>query len=263
MPDAIETQIQAALDAIEREDGARVLYACESGSRAWGFASTDSDYDVRFIYARPREAYLRLDAPRDVIERLIVGDLDVNGWDVFKALRLLRKSNPPLMEWLLSPIVYREVSPAIAALREAAGRCYSPLAMFAHYRSMAVGNHHAGIEGRAEVSRKKYLYVLRPLAAMLYLEQRRAVPPTSFATTLAGVTLPDDVRERIGQLVADKMAGVELGKAPPDALLDAFIAGRLAAWQEAPVAMRERGRWDTGELDAILAGILREADTQA
>jgi hypothetical protein len=107
----------------------RVLLAVESGSRAWGFASTDSDYDVRFIYAHPADWYLSIDlnteAKRDVIEQPIVDDLDLNGWDLRKALQLLAKSNPPLLEWLNSPIVYRESSFA-TELRELSIRFYSP-----------------------------------------------------------------------------------------------------------------------------------------
>jgi predicted nucleotidyltransferase len=83
-----------------------VLLAVESGSRAWGFSSKDSDYDARFIYLRRPEAYLSIRAPRDVIERRIVDEVDVNGWDLRKALGLLMKSNPPLLEWLQCPIIY-------------------------------------------------------------------------------------------------------------------------------------------------------------
>src|SRR5438874_9271177 len=103
-------RIQTALLTIAAEERVHILYACESGSRAWEFASHDSDYDVRFLYVRPKTAYLKLDQPRDVIERPIVDDLDINVWDIFKALRLLRKSNPPLLEWLFSPLVYAENS---------------------------------------------------------------------------------------------------------------------------------------------------------
>ena len=126
----------------------RVLFACESGSRAWGFASPDSDYDVRFVYAHPRDWYrsssrssnenaefvyahprdwyLSIDDRRDVIERPIVDLYDVNGWDLRKALRLFRRSNPPLLEWLGSPTVYRERTSAAARLRRIAARSFSP-----------------------------------------------------------------------------------------------------------------------------------------
>ena len=93
-------EITAGLAKMAEEDGVRVLYACESGSRAWGFPSTDSDYDVRFIYAHPVKWYLSIRNRRDVIERPVVNDIDLSGWDIKKALVLLRKSNPPLLEWL-------------------------------------------------------------------------------------------------------------------------------------------------------------------
>ena len=103
----VRTQIEAELERIEQEaKAACVIYACESGSRAWGFESTDSDYDVRFIYTHPTEWYLHIMSGSDTIERPIEGLLDVSGWDLKKALQLLRKSNPPLLEWLQSPIVY-------------------------------------------------------------------------------------------------------------------------------------------------------------
>src|ERR1051325_12100355 len=98
--------IQRKIAQIGQEEQVQVLYACESGSRAWGFASTDSDYDVRFVYCHPSNWYLSiLDRP-DVIERPIENDVDLSGWDVRKALQLFRKSNPPLLEWLDSPILY-------------------------------------------------------------------------------------------------------------------------------------------------------------
>ena len=106
----MKEEILRRLDQIEREDDVRIVYACESGSRAWGFESTDSDWDVRFIYVHPRDWYLSIDVgeKRDVIERPINDELDISGWDLRKALKLLRKSNPPLLEWLSSPIVYKE-----------------------------------------------------------------------------------------------------------------------------------------------------------
>lgn len=104
---AVRDRIQRELDAIERQESVRILLAVESGSRAWGFPSTDSDYDVRFLYVRPIEAYLAVTAPRDVIERPVDATLDVNGWDLRKALRLMLRSNAVLIEWLASPVRYR------------------------------------------------------------------------------------------------------------------------------------------------------------
>ena len=95
------------LQQLEKTEGITILHAVESGSRAGGFPSPDSDYDVRFIYVRSCEAYLRLEKRRDVLELPIDEELDISGWDLDKALRLLHGSNPTLFEWCQSPIVYK------------------------------------------------------------------------------------------------------------------------------------------------------------
>ncbi len=94
------------LNDIEQAENITILHAVESGSRAWGFASPDSDYDVRFFYVRPKAYYLRLDRTRDVLEYPLNDLLDINGWDIDKTLKLLHASNPTLFEWSNSPIVY-------------------------------------------------------------------------------------------------------------------------------------------------------------
>lgn len=128
------------LSAIEAEAGVRILYACESGSRGWGVASPDSDYDVRFLYVHPLPWYLRVRARRDVIERPITGDLNINGWELRKALGLLAKGNTTLIEWLDSPIVYRADPIFVAALRDAARQLHQPRRAFHHDIHMARGH---------------------------------------------------------------------------------------------------------------------------
>jgi predicted nucleotidyltransferase len=250
-------RILAALQTIEEENQVRILYACESGSRAWEFASPDSDYDVRFLYARPVEAYLKLDVPRDVIERPIVDDLDINGWDIFKALRLLRKSNPPLLEWLFSPIVYSENSPSIMRLREVAQRGYASPAVFYHYRHMAYSNYHQHVEQKTEILLKKYLYVLRPVIVLLFIEQQQSFPPTSFVQTLAKVSLEQAVREHIDDLLVRKQASREMGTGAADPVLNAFIDEHLARWEKAHPA-KDDNRAITQQLNEILQEILTE-----
>ena len=254
--DNTSERIAAALQTIAVENDVQILYACESGSRAWEFASQDSDYDVRFLYVRPLEAYLALDVPRDVIERPIVDDLDINGWDIFKALRLLRKSNPPLLEWLHSPIVYQETSPCIAQLREIARHSYAAPAVFYHYRHMAYGNYHQYIEQKTEVLLKKYLYVLRPVIALCFIEEHRCFPPTSLLQTLAGVRLEQEVREHIGELIVRKQAGEEMGLGDADAVLNAFIEEHLTRWDKSTFAHDENHEI-TQQLNEILREILK------
>ena len=152
--------IQKELAQIEQTQNVRILLAVESGSRAWGFASPDSDYDVRFIYVRPKDAYLRLQKHRDVIELPINDALDINGWDLTKTLRLLHKSNPTLFEWGASPIVYLETDFA-ARFKSVMGRYFSSKRGLYHYIHMAAGNYREYIKGDM-IKAKKYFYVLRP-----------------------------------------------------------------------------------------------------
>lgn len=166
IPPSIRTRIDAILDQIECQHDVRILLAVESGSRAWGFASPDSDFDVRFLYVRRLPAYLSLVRPRDVIELPIVDDLNINGWDLGKALILLCKANPVLFEWLASPILYRADEAALAGLRALVGRVGHRRAATHHYHRLAFSNWATHIEGRTQVRLKKYFYALRPACAL-------------------------------------------------------------------------------------------------
>ena len=167
------------LNEIEQKEKVKILLAVESGSRAWGFASPDSDYDVRFIYVRPREAYLRLEKQRDVIELPIEGELDVNGWDLDKTLQLLRASNPTLFEWFSSPIVYRETAFA-DEFRSVMQKYFSSKRGLSHYLSMASSNYREYLKGET-VKAKKYFYVLRPVLACRWILDKGTPPPMLFS----------------------------------------------------------------------------------
>ena len=151
----MNAEISRALTQIESQYDVRVLYAVESGSRAWGFASADSDYDVRFVYVRRVEDYAALSVPRDVIERPIEGELDLSGWDLRKALSLGLRWNPALVEWLTSPIVYAESGWEASALRRLfVSARQSRTALIRHYYGLASCQFGRHIDGRAEVDRK-------------------------------------------------------------------------------------------------------------
>lgn len=220
-------RVRDVLSRIENERGVRVLFACESGSRAWGFASRDSDYDVRFLYVQQRDWYLSIEDRRDVIELPIAEDLDVSGWELRKALRLLRKSNPPLMEWLKSPIVYQHDPQFVAEFVAMAEEFYSPRRCFAHYLRMAFGNWRDYLRGREQVSLKKYLYVFRPLLACRWIERQLGQVPMLFAELVDGVLEEPEVRAALDELVARKQAGDELAVEPPVEPLSSFIESEL------------------------------------
>lgn len=225
---SVEAEIEARLSRAEREHGVRILFAIESGSRAWGFASPDSDYDVRFIYARPAEWYLSLDLEhrRDVIEYPIEDDIDLNGWDVRKALTLFWRSNPAFVEWVRSPIVYREDGAFLDQVLTLLPQAYSPRAGFYHYRSMAVSNS-AYVAGDS-VRLKKYLYVLRPLLAMRWLIAHGTPPPVEFDAMRSLVSSDAAVTRAIEELLVKKKASGEVGEGPPVPELSDFIASELA-----------------------------------
>jgi predicted nucleotidyltransferase len=167
------------LKAIEEQSDVTILYACESGSRAWGFASPDSDYDVRFIYAHKRDYYLSIDEQRDVIEVPINKVLDINGWELRKALRLFRKSNAPLYEWLQSPIVYQADNLFASELRSLIPVYFSARAGMHHYLSMAKGVLESELSDE-KVKLKKYFYALRPVLAATWIAEAGEAPPMSF-----------------------------------------------------------------------------------
>lgn len=208
-----------------------MLYACESGSRAWGFASPDSDYDVRFIYAAPLDYFLTLEPGSDVIEEFLPNDLDVSGWELRKALRLLRKSNPPLLEWIQSPIVYAEEPVFITAFRDVAAATFSPLKAFHHYFSMARTNYRTYLQGD-RVRLKKYFYVLRPLLAARHVEATLSMAPIGFDDVLMHAP-SEALREAILELKAQKMAVGELSEGPRIAVISDFIEAELRRYERA------------------------------
>lgn len=245
---AIQRRIQNELEAIEREQDVRVLYACESGSRAWGFESVDSDYDVRFLYVHPRDWYLSIDDRRDVIERMLPDDLDLSGWELRKALRLMRKSNPPLYEWLRSPIVYREDSGFMVGMREVAESCYSPERCFLHYLSMAEGNVREYLRGE-NVWRKKYLYVLRPLLGCRWIERGLGPVPMEFEDLLSRTVEDAALIAAIHALLIEKPAGAELDRGPFVPEITEFLEVELPRLRG--LAKKASSVPDSGKLDVF------------
>ncbi|HEX7636908.1 MAG TPA: nucleotidyltransferase domain-containing protein [Burkholderiaceae bacterium] len=246
---AMRATVRGVLRDIEREQGVTVLFACESGSRGWGFASPDSDYDVRFVYVRRPRDYLTLDPVRDVIERPISGELDVGGWDLRKALQLLRDSNPTLLEWLRSPIVYEQDDEAAARLRTLAAARFSLVRGYHHYVSMAKKNLREHLYGD-EVRLKKYLYVLRPLLAARWIRERGSAPPMVFADLARHTLREPGVQAELVALLAAKMRSGEARTGPRRAALHEFIERELAVAQAA--AVRDDPKPDGRELDAFL-----------
>lgn len=195
------------LREIEKSENIKILLAVESGSRAWGFASPDSDFDVRFIYVRPKEFYLKLDKTRDVIELPINDELDISGWDLKKALTLLHNSNPTLFEWLSSPIVYCKTD-FIDKYSEKINSYFSVKKSLYHYLHMAENNTHEFLRDDT-VKLKKYFYVLRPVLACKWILEHKSQPPMRFVELL-NAQLPDYIRGEVDKLLEIKINSPEI-----------------------------------------------------
>ena len=225
----IRRRIDKRLEEIERSESVRILLAVESGSRAWGFPSPDSDYDVRFLYARPRDWYLSIDSRRDVIECPIEDVLDINGWDIRKALHLLLKANPVLAEWLTSPIRYREDAAVVTALRDLAMRTGSRRPARHHYLRLGQSQYEKELAGRDTVRLKRYFYALRPALALRWLRMRPDAPPMDLPSLRAGLELESELDRCIEDLTALKARQSEMGTGPRIGMLDRFVEREFAA----------------------------------
>jgi predicted nucleotidyltransferase len=227
IPDHVREDILGRLRAAEAEHEIRIVYACESGSRAWGFASPDSDYDVRFIYAHEEDWYLSFDIERrrDVIEYPILDEIDCGGWDVRKALYLFTRTNGALLEWLNSPIKYIEVDGFAETLRKIAPKYLNTTALCYHYSHMARSNAREYLF-QDKVKLKKYFYVLRPLLAIRCIEFGLGVPPVEFEK-LVEIAAPAEIRPGIAQLLELKRKTPELGLGNPIPEIGDFITKDL------------------------------------
>ncbi len=235
-------KIARKLCEIERAESVRIIAAVESGSRAWGFASPDSDYDVRFLYVRREEDYLRLDPLRDVIEWQLDDVYDISGWDIQKALRLLQRSNPTLHEWCVSPIVYRD-SAEFDGIRALAGDYLSPRKCLGHYLHMAENNHRGYFQGE-QVKLKRYFYVLRPLLAARWVLKRGTQPPMRF-DQLMEAELDPALRPAVDDLLERKRNAAETEVIPCIPELNDFLRAGLEETRAALASAPDRqGDWE-------------------
>lgn len=249
----VQEIIPAKLKEIEARENIRVIHCVESGSRAWGFASPDSDYDVRFIYVRPIEYYLRLDKTRDVIEWQLDDTLDINGWDLQKALRLLHSSNPTLFEWNNSPIVYK-TTPEWAEISAIIGHFFQKKAGRYHYLSTAKKNYREYLKGDM-VKPKKYFYVLRPILACRWILEKQTPPPMLFSE-LADACLDEDLVPAVSDLLRLKMETPEMGLGPRIDVINDYLDASIDEVDQLIQTLPgdERITWD--ELNHIFMDIL-------
>ena len=216
--------ILSELRKIEKQENVKIIMAVESGSRAWGFASPDSDYDVRFIYVRKENDYLKLEKFRDVIEWKLDEVLDINGWDIRKALQLLHNSNPTVFEWCASPIVYLETE-EFTWLKEILPMYFSEKKSLYHYWHTADSTYHDHLTAN-EVKVKKYFYALRPILAAKWILDKKTAPPMLFEE-LVEAELEEELKPELNRLLELKKTLPEMGMASKIPVIDAYIQQKL------------------------------------
>ena len=252
---SIREDILSRLEMTEGKYDVKILMAIESGSRAWGFASPNSDYDVRFIYASKPDWYLAVDLEdkRDVIEYPIVDDIDLNGWDVRKALKLFWKSNPAFVEWIQSPISYIDDGGFRDECLRLLPEIYSSEKGIYHYRSMAKTNYR-GYLREDMVPLKKYFYVLRPLFSIQWLEKYDAAAPIEFERVLSLIT-DNELLDTIHELLERKKMSEEKMMAPAIPVLNRYIEKQLDRLEDIKLPKTDRS-FEMAQLNELFNSVL-------
>ena len=216
--------IKHLLRQIEESKKVKILFACETGSRAWGFPSPDSDFDIRFIYMHERDWYLSLSKKDDTIE-FMDGDLDITGWDLKKSLTLLKKSNAPLVERFQSPIEYYSVPGFRDEFKTLIGEYYSPTAVFFHHHSLAY-KFWSDLKGKGLVKLKSYFYLLRSLLSCNWIMNNKAVLPMHMDALMQYID--NDLRVQLNQLIEIKAGKDESYLHLADASINEWIDGMFS-----------------------------------
>lgn len=243
----VEELVRMKIREIEEKENIRVLHVIESGSRAWGFESPDSDYDVRFLYVREKDFYLSLRDTKDFIDWELNDVLDINGWDIKKALQHFHKSNATLFEWSNSPVVYYTTEEWSRLYQDVASQYFSCKSSMYHYYGTANKNYHEYLM-EDMVKYKKYFYVLRPILACKWIQEKKCPPPVLF-DKLVNSVLEDDMKKAIEDLLAKKMQMSESDKAPKVEIINQYIEKNLAYYKTLLEEMKDDRKRDWEPLE--------------
>jgi predicted nucleotidyltransferase len=245
------------LNEIEKENNIKILYAVESGSRGWGFASKDSDYDVRFIYIHPTDWYLSIDEKKDFIEVPINDLLDINGWDIKKAFIQYKKSNPTLMEWLSSPIVYLENYSTANRMRDLLPEYFSPVPTIYHYLHIARKKFEE-VMSTDQVKIKRYFYILRPILACMWIEKNTTAPPMEFDKLIDEQKLNSMLLDEIYKLHEKKTSGLEIDIEPKSPIIIDFLKNMITHYEQYLKKVRNEKKSEYEALNVLFRETLKE-----
>ncbi len=231
---------------MEKEKKIRILFAVENGSRAWRMESEDSDYDVRFVFVRPVEEYLQINAPADVIEAAFDREgkphsqqgavIDMSGFDIFKFAKMLSSSNPTTIEWLTTDIVYYGKQNLV--FQDFARKQFNAVALYHHYKSLCRNNYLKYLKSGTHVTYKKYLYAFRGLINAKWVVYQKSIPPIIFTDAMEGlqkeITAP--ILKRLREIIALKSQGKEKDIIQNIVKMDDYLEQFLKDDAEAPTA---------------------------
>jgi predicted nucleotidyltransferase len=253
----LREKIHSEILKIEEQYNVKICYAVESGSRAWGFPSKDSDYDVRFIYTHKKEWYLSIDQKRDVIELPINDYLDMSGWELRKVLQLFKKSNPSLLEWLHSGIVYYQAYSLVDRMLAMEEKVFLPQSALYHYLNMAKRNFRSYLN-RDLVKIKKYFSVLRPLLACNWIEKYNTFPPNEFQILMNELPKEGQLRLEIQTLLNRKISGDVLSNKSEVMAINSFVLKELIRLEEYAKTLKVSKQDITPMLNDLFREVLEE-----
>ena len=249
--------IQDQLRKIEEQNNVKILYAIESGSRGWGFESKDSDYDVRFLYVHPIEWYLNVFEDSDIIEIPVDKVLDVNGWDLRKAMQLMYKSNAPLLEWLSSPIIYKQDQNFIKDLRCIAEKYFAPVSVIYHYINLAKKSFD-GLLSADSIKLKKLFYVIRPILSCMWVETSNTIPPMNLQEMMKEVEIDNKIKKIIKDLVIVKTDSIESDTIEPPIELMEFLREKLDHYDSYVKSIKNEKERDPSMLNEFFQKTLKD-----
>jgi predicted nucleotidyltransferase len=249
--------IQAQLIKIEKENNVKILYAVESGSRGWGFESKDSDFDVRFIYIHPVEWYLNVFEGSDINEIPVDKVLDVNGWDLRKAMRLMYKSNPPLLEWLSSPIIYKQDISFIKGLKSVAEKYFVPVHATYHYINLAKKSFD-GLLNTENIKLKKLFYVIRPVLSCMWIESYNTIPQMNLQEMMSKVEIDNQIRKMIDELVIIKADSIETDTIRQPIEIINYLKQKLDYYDNYIIGVKNEKNRDSSDLNSFFQKTLKD-----
>lgn len=251
----IKNAIMQKLKETERNYEVKIPFAIESGSRGWGFASQDSDYDCRFIYVHRKDWYLSVLEKKDIIEYAADEIFDVNGWDLKKVLQHIMKSNAVMFEWLSSNELYIKEDYVATQLQTLANKFFNPIAVSYHYLSIAK-NKLGEILSEDEAKLKKYFYILRPIANLEYIFKYMKMPYMEYDRTLAEINLDKAILAEIQELQRIKIDSDESFKIPQNKYLIDYFKNKIDVFSQRLNDMQFTRNREYQEVDIVFRAIL-------